>query len=170
VSSTKDLIKRKLDFLDELNKNDILICTETSRLSRSLLELLTLVDELLRKGVRLIFVMQGLVLVDLSNLNTKIALHMFSVMAEHERSVLSQRTKEALRILKERGIKLGKPKGSIQHSIFDKYKDKIKEWCRLGLSYPRQAKLIRLSANGLRRYVKTRKIYVNPLLKRYPKA
>jgi DNA invertase Pin-like site-specific DNA recombinase len=53
------------------------------------------------KGVRLIFVMQGLDLVNLNNPTTKLTLQMLSVMAEHERSVLSQRTKEALRVLKE---------------------------------------------------------------------
>jgi DNA invertase Pin-like site-specific DNA recombinase len=87
-------------------------------------------------------------------------------MAEHERSVLSQRAKEALRVLKERGIRIGKPKGTVQHSIFDKHRAQIKEWCRLGLSYPRQAKALRLSPSGLRRYVKTRGIYRNAVLRR----
>jgi putative DNA-invertase from lambdoid prophage Rac len=93
-------------------------------------------------------------------------LNMFSVMAEHERSVISQRTKEALRVLKERGCRLGKPKGSIQKSIYDVYASKIKEWCRLGLSYGRQANLLRLSKSGLVRYVKTRKIYRNPCMRK----
>jgi DNA invertase Pin-like site-specific DNA recombinase len=34
VSSMKDLSRRKLDFLESLKSGDILICTETSRLSR----------------------------------------------------------------------------------------------------------------------------------------
>jgi DNA invertase Pin-like site-specific DNA recombinase len=38
------------------------------------------------------------------------------MMAEPEINVTSQRTKEALRALKDRGIKLGKPVGTIQRS------------------------------------------------------
>jgi DNA invertase Pin-like site-specific DNA recombinase len=100
-----------LEFLNTLKKGDILICTETSRLSRSLSELLRIVEGLLSEQVRLIFVMQGLDIKDLSNPTTKLTLHIFSMIAEHERSVISQRTKEALRVLKERGMKLGKPRG-----------------------------------------------------------
>lgn len=56
ISATKGLVQRKLEFLNRLNRGDILICTETSRLSRSVTELPTIVDELLRRGVRLKFV------------------------------------------------------------------------------------------------------------------
>jgi DNA invertase Pin-like site-specific DNA recombinase len=107
----KSIRQRKLEFLNTLKKGDILICTETSRLSRSLSELLRIVEGLLSEQVRLIFVMQGLDIKDLSNPTTKLTLHIFSMIAEHERSVISQRTKEALRVLKERGMKLGKPRG-----------------------------------------------------------
>lgn len=70
--------------------------------------------------------MQGLDIKDLNNPSTKLMLHMFSVMAEHERSVISMRTREALRILKEKGLKLGKPVVTIQYSKLDKHKDKIR--------------------------------------------
>lgn len=105
------------------------------------------------------FVLQRLDLRDLSNPMTKLSLQMFSVMAEHERSVISQRTMEALRVLKERGIKLGKPRGVIQYSIFDRFKDKIKEWCKNGFPYRCQAKALGLSHTGLVHYVRTRRIY-----------
>lgn len=34
ISSSKSLTARKLDFLDRLKSGDMLICTETSRISR----------------------------------------------------------------------------------------------------------------------------------------
>jgi len=46
----------------------------------------------------------------------------------------SLRTKEALASKKAQGIQLGKPKGTIQKSKFDKDLDKIKELLSLGLS------------------------------------
>lgn len=87
-------------------------------------------------------------------------------MAEHERSSISQRTKEALRVLKARGIHVGKPKGVIQYSIFNKDREKIREWCRIGLSYNQQAKLLKCSAVGLRQYVLTRRIPRHDRLRR----
>ena len=37
-------------------------------------------------------------------------------------------------VLKRKGIKLGKPKGRIQASILNDYKDRIREWCKFGVS------------------------------------
>jgi DNA invertase Pin-like site-specific DNA recombinase len=48
--------------------------------------------------------------------------------------LISLRTKEALASKKRQGIKLGKPKGTVQKSKFDKDVDKIKELLILGLS------------------------------------
>jgi DNA invertase Pin-like site-specific DNA recombinase len=59
VSSRKSLSERKLEFLSTLRDGDILICTETSRLSRGLQELLGIVDNLLAHKVRFIFVLQS---------------------------------------------------------------------------------------------------------------
>ncbi len=167
MSSMKSLDKRKLGFLKDLNRGDILVSTETSRISRTVIELLTIVEDLLERGVRVVFVIQNLDLKDLSNPITKLTLQILSVMAEHERGVISQRTKEALRVLKERGIKLGKPFGVIQYSIFDRHKDKIKDWCRNGFPVNCQARVLKLSPTGLRHYIRTRKIYKGLGLRKY---
>ena len=47
------------------------------------------------------------------------------MLAELERDFISERTKEGLQARKAKGIALGKPKGVIQASIYDKDKDKI---------------------------------------------
>ena len=44
---------------------------------------------------------------------------LFSLFSELERDLISSRTKEALASKKAQGIKLGKPKGTIQKSKFD---------------------------------------------------
>ena len=46
----------------------------------------------------------------------------------------SLRTKEALAAKRMQGVVLGKPKGTIQKSKFDKDEDRIKELLKLGLS------------------------------------
>ena len=60
ISSKKSLEKRHLGFLKSpglgtvqdqgLKEGDVLICTETSRLSRSLQEITAIIDDLLRKN------------------------------------------------------------------------------------------------------------------------
>lgn len=165
VSSTKGKRERKLEFLDDLKSGDTLVCTEISRLSRSVKELLDIMDDLIRKNVKVVFISHNLIFGDFSNPFTKFALQMLSAFAEMERNLASQRTKEALRILKERGVKLGRRKGTMIHSIFDNHRDKIKEWCRLGFSYNSQARALGLSHTGLIHYVRTRSIFRNESLK-----
>ena len=49
-------------------------------------------------------------------------------------SPFRMRTKIGLQARKDKGIKLGKPKGTIQKSMYDKDKDKIKHLYQLGVS------------------------------------
>lgn len=59
---------------------------------------------------------------------------MLSLFAQLERSMISQRTKEALAAKKAQGVVLGKPKGTLQGSQFDEDKDRIVELLSLGVS------------------------------------
>lgn len=66
-------------------------------------------------------------------MTTKVLLTIFSMMAELERDFISERTREGLRVRKERGIFLGKPKGLIQKSIYDTGRLKIEHLYGLGV-------------------------------------
>ncbi|MGV8122351.1 MAG: hypothetical protein AB2L14_21535 [Candidatus Xenobiia bacterium LiM19] len=52
-------------------------------------------------------------------------LTVFSMRAELERDFISERIKEGLHILKAKGITFGKPRGTVQSSMYDKDKEKI---------------------------------------------
>jgi DNA invertase Pin-like site-specific DNA recombinase len=81
------------------------------------------------------------------------------LFAELERDLVSLRTKEALAAKKAQGVKLGKPKGTIQASKFDGDRERIEELLALGLSVRKIAKLLGYSSHvGLNTYVKKRKI------------
>src|SRR5712691_8735644 len=58
---------------------------------------------------------------------------MLSLFAQLERLMISQRTKEALAAKKAQGVVLGKPKGTLQQSIYDKNRERIVALLRLGV-------------------------------------
>ena len=84
---------------------------------------------------------------------------MFSLFADLERDLISMRTKEALRLKKSQGMKLGKPKGTIQKSKFDADKEKIKELLNLGLSVRKISGILGLKNHiGLNIYINKRNL------------
>jgi DNA invertase Pin-like site-specific DNA recombinase len=134
ISSRKTSKQRRIDeLLETLNDNDTLLVTELSRLGRSTTEVITLVNSLASRSIRVIVLKQNL---DISqqDINSKVTLTLFSLFSELERDLISLRTKEALASKKRQGQVLGKPKGTIQKSKFDKHLEKIKELLEYGLS------------------------------------
>ena len=55
------------------------------------------------------------------------------MIAELERDFISERTKEGLRARVAKGIKLGKPKGILQNSMYDNDQQKIFDLYKLGV-------------------------------------
>lgn len=134
ASTKKSEEDRKIDYLlEKLNKGDVLVVTELSRLGRSTIGIISLIDKLLKKEIYFISIKQNLNLYK-QDINSKIIIFIFSLCAELERDLISMRTKEAMAYKKSLGIHCGKPKGTIQKSKFDPYKDKIKELLDMGLS------------------------------------
>lgn len=159
ISSRKTSKERRIDeMLSVLDDADTLIVTELSRLGRSTAEVIGLVNELIKKQVRVIAIKQNLDMKQY-DMNSKIMITLFSLFAELERDLISLRTKEALASKKMQGIQLGKPKGTIQKSKFDKDADKIKELLILGLSVRKISIFLGYSNHiGLNTYVKKRKL------------
>lgn len=135
ISSRKSPEARKItDLIDKLQSGDVLICSELSRLGRSLAETLQLVDQIKNKQVKLILIKNNLVIDTATNdMNTKIMLTVFSLIDDLSRTYISERTKAGLKALTDKGIKLGKPVGSVQSSMYDKDQDKILELFKLGV-------------------------------------
>ena len=137
ISSRKEFSERKLYVLDELEEGDIIIVAELSRLARSISQMLDIVNKVIhQKKATLISIKENMRL-DVNNVNdisNKVILNMFSLIYELERDFISNRTKSALNALKAKGVKLGKPKGTIQSSQYDEDIDKIIELMNLGLS------------------------------------
>jgi len=143
ISSRKSLTDRKINLLiKNLETGDNLIVSELSRIGRSTKEILEILEVIINNGIKVHIIKQNLV-VDSNNkddMNSKIMITIFSLFAELERDLVRNRTKSALAGLKAKGIRLGKPKGTLQKTQFDKDRDKILELLNLGVSINKIAK------------------------------
>ncbi len=159
VSSRKTSKQRRIDeLLEKLANSDTLIVTELSRLGRSTSEVIALVNGLVERNVHVIIIKQNLDIFK-HDMSSKIIVTLFSLFAELERDLVSLRTKEALAAKRASGIKLGKPKGTLQASKFDKDRERIEELLALGLSIRKIAKHLGYSNHiGLNTYIKKRGI------------
>ena len=124
--------KRKIaGVIEELTAGDTLIVSELSRLGRSMLECMEILSIASEKGIHL-YAVKGNWQLD-NSIQSKIIAMAFSMAAEIERDLLSQRTKEALAARKRAGKKLGRPRG-VGKSKLDPYRVEIESMLNNGVT------------------------------------
>jgi DNA invertase Pin-like site-specific DNA recombinase len=110
ISGTKSPDKRLLgSLLAEVKKDDLIVCSELSRFGRSLFMIMSILNHLMLIGVRVWTIKDNYRLGD--NIQSKVLAFAFSLSAEIERDLISQRTKEALSRKRSEGVILGRPRG-----------------------------------------------------------
>lgn len=110
ISGCKKPEKRKLgQLLQMVTKDDMIIVTELSRLGRSMIMILDVLQLLLDKGVKTVAIKEGYELGD--NIQSKVLAFAFGLSAEIERQLLSERTKLGLERARKAGKRLGRMKG-----------------------------------------------------------
>ncbi len=111
ISSTKKLDVRKFgELLKKMQKGDVLVVSELSRMGRNLMQIMKILHDCMEKDVMVYTVKENYELGN--NINSKVLAFAFGLSAEIERNLISQRTKEALARRKAEGQILGRPKGS----------------------------------------------------------
>ena len=111
VSGTKSYDKRELgNLLTNIEKGDLIVCSELSRLGRNLFMIMEILNQCMDKECRVWTIKDAYRLGD--DIQSKVLAFAFGLSAEIERNLISQRTKEALARKKAEGVVLGRPKGS----------------------------------------------------------
>ncbi len=116
ISGTKDYSKRLLGkVLGRVSEGDTLVCSELSRLGRSLFMIMDILNVCMKKECRVISIKDNYRLGD--DIQSKVLAFAFGLSAEIERNLISQRTKEALALKKKEGVVLGRPKGKKSSNV-----------------------------------------------------
>lgn len=148
-----------MGLLTDCKKGCTILVYDLNVFGRTITSILEMLKNLLNGGVRIVSINQNLDLESKDDMLTKMILGVISMTISLEKDLMSLRTKEALTAKKLDGISLGKPKGTIQKSKFDKKRDKIEELLSVGLSVRKIAKLLGYNNHiGLNNYVKKRHI------------
>ena len=154
ISGTKDFEERKLGkLLKKLKKGDILICSEISRLGRNLLQIMTILNFCMKKEAQVWTIKDNYRLgVDIQS---KVLAFAFSLSAEIERNLISQRTKEALARLKANGQKLGRVLGSKNKKhILDGKEQSVLQLINKGVSKTKVARIHGVSVYTIYKFLK----------------
>ena len=145
-----------------VSSDNIIICSELSRLGRNLFMIMEILNICMTKECRVWTIKDNYRLGD--DIQSKVLAFAFGLSAEIERNLISQRTKEALARKKAEGVTLGRPKG--RKSSPNKYKLSgkevlISELLKNGTSQRKIAKICKVDRNTLARFIWVKELAEN---------
>ena len=158
VSSRRSTKERLIDeLLEKLDSGDTLIISEMSRIGRSVGQIISIVDELIKKQVKVIIIKQNMFINGKNDIQTKTMVTLFGLFSEIERDLISERTKAGLAKARAEGKLLGRPKGNGK-SRLDGRELEINELLTKKVSRASIARIMNISNPALNHFIKTRGI------------
>ena len=152
ISATKKLEQRKLGhLLKKLQKGDVLVSTELSRLGRNLLQVMAILSYCMNIGCQVWTIKDNYRLG--ADIQSKVLAFAFSLSAEIERALISSRTKEALARVKKDGKKLGRPIGSISKNKLENQEEKLNKLRDEGLTVKDIARNLKCGRGTIYRFL-----------------
>ena len=106
VSGTKKARPELNRMIEHLRDGDVVVVTKYDRLSRSLLDLLSIVEAIREKGAGFRSLAED---IDTTTPAGRLVFHVFASIAQFERERISERTKEGLVAARKRGRVGGRP-------------------------------------------------------------
>jgi DNA invertase Pin-like site-specific DNA recombinase len=157
VSSRRSPKERQIDLLlTKLEAGDTLVVSEVSRMGRSVGEIITVIDALVKQQVRFLAIKEGIRLEGKQTLQSKVMVTLFSLFADIERELISLRTKEGLAAAQAAGKRLGRPKGRLGRSKLNGKEDEIRKLLDLQVSKASIAKITGVDRSTLYHFMRSR--------------
>lgn len=134
--------------IEALREGDILHVHSVDRLARSLVDALTIIEQVIQAGAKIIFHAERLEFSsDKSNPYHTFVLQIFASIAQLERGMSKQRQREGIDRAKDRGTRSGKPFGN--QPLDMTLRDKAIEHSKSGLNISQIAKHMKLSRGSI---------------------
>lgn len=137
-------------------KGDIVVVSEVSRLGRSTLQVLEILETAAKQGIS-VHIAKDSMIMD-GSMQATITATILGLAAQIERAFISARTKEALCKCKLDGIKLGRPRGQADLLKLDAFSSDIVGYLKKGINKRAIAKLIECSPSTLYQWLRRRHI------------
>jgi DNA invertase Pin-like site-specific DNA recombinase len=134
---------------------DVVIFAEISRMARSTLQILEMLECSMERELHIHIAKQRMILD--SSLNSRIAATVLGLAAEIERELIAARTREALAKRQAEGKPLGRPKGAANAQLkLDTHADAIRGYLAKGISKRSIARLVGCAESTLYDWVARR--------------
>lgn len=152
ITGTKKDRPKLNEMLEQLREGDIVIVSDLTRISRSAMDLLSIVDQIKDKGASIRSIKDTWLDTTSGNAYNDFLLTVMSGLSQLERDLISQRTKEGLESARARGKVGGRPrkdKKCIERALimYDDGKMSVGDICEL----------CKISKNTLYNYIRARK-------------
>lgn len=153
VSGVKKWHQRRLGpLLEGMGEGDTIVFAEISRMARSTLQVLEILELCMEKGVNVHIAKQNMQLD--GSMQARIIATILGLAGEIEREFIRLRTREALAARKKNGVILGRPKGPAKSLKLDPKREQIEKYIAMGLSLRETARLIEAAPSTLSEYIK----------------
>jgi DNA invertase Pin-like site-specific DNA recombinase len=133
--------------LGQAQAGDVIVAAEVSRLARSTLQVLDMLEVAATRGIS-VHIVKGHLVLD-GSLQATITATILGLAAQIEREFIAARTKEALARRKTQGLPLGRPKGPAPRVKLDRDKDQIVTYLQKGVSKRSIARILECSPSTL---------------------
>lgn len=161
ISGTKNYDKRQLGkLLKKVTADDVIICSELSRLGRNLFMIMEILNICMNKDCKVWTIKDHYRLGD--DIASKVLAFAFGLSAEIERNLISQRTREALASKKSEGVVLGRPKGRKSTKVKLSGKENtIKDLLEQGVSKTQIARIFKVDRMTVYNFIERENLLEN---------
>lgn len=164
ISGAKEPEKRLLgQLLSKVEKDDVIIVSEISRLGRKLFMVFRILEQLMDKGVKLYSVKDAYHLDN--SITSKVLAFAFGMAAEIERDMIQKRTIEGLKRKKAEGVILGRPLGSKSGSrILAGKEEEIQAYLDVNIGLSAIARIFKCNRGTVRKFIEEKNLRYEPII------